>query len=419
MKSIVLCVVLFLAGSLLADDEKAYYLYVAAESQDQVELVRFDGNKAEIVETISVGVWPVEIEGPHGLTVSEDGKHWYLSMAHGKPYGHVYKYTTDGNEMLGRVELAMFPATLQESSATGFLYVVNFNLHGDHVPSTVSVVDPETMTEIERIETGIMPHGSRVSPDGRYHYSCSMMTGEVIEVDALSMTVTRRLFTGEQNKMAVKKAEEHGAHSAHEMEKDDHAGHDMKKAADEHAGHDMEAMDHSGHDMDKTADEHAGHDMKKTAHSGHDMSGPMPNPTWVYPHPSEKLIYVANNGADNIVEIDVEKWAVKRRFKTGKGPYNVEISNDGKYMAATYKSEATTAIWDLPAGKELAVIPNTRKVSHGVIISPDSRYAFVSVEGIGGEPGALDVIDLATRKLVATVDTGKQAGGIAFWKMEQ
>ena len=42
---------------------------------------------------------------------------------------------------------------------------------------------------------------------------------------------------------------------------------------------------------------------------------------------------------------------------------------------------------DLKKGKEVATFKNTRKVTHGVSISPDSRYAFVSVEGVGKEPG--------------------------------
>jgi DNA-binding beta-propeller fold protein YncE len=55
---------------------------------------------------------------------------------------------------------------------------------------------------------------------------------------------------------------------------------------------------------------------------------------------------------------------------------------------------------------------------HGVTISPDSRYAFVSSEGVGAQPGKVDVIDLAARAKVGTVDVGQQASGIAFWKME-
>jgi DNA-binding beta-propeller fold protein YncE len=57
-------------------------------------------------------------------------------------------------------------------------------------------------------------------------------------------------------------------------------------------------------------------------------------------------------------------------------------------------------------------------VTHGVVISPDSKFAFVTVEGIGSEPGSVDVIDLSSLKLVDQADIGKQAGGIAFWKME-
>ena len=68
-----------------------YYIYVTAESQDEVYVVKFDGEKAAVIKDIPVGVWPLEIEGPHGLTISPDGKYWYLSLAHGFPFGHVYK----------------------------------------------------------------------------------------------------------------------------------------------------------------------------------------------------------------------------------------------------------------------------------------------------------------------------------------
>ena len=67
---------------------------------------------------------------------------------------------------------------------------------------------------------------------------------------------------------------------------------------------------------------------------------------------------------------------------------------------------------------KLAKFKNTRKVTHGVDISPDSRYAFVSVEGIGKEPGAVEIFDLKKLKAVTIAEIGKQAGGIAFWKMD-
>ena len=52
------------------------------------------------------------------------------------------------------------------------------------------------------------------------------------------------------------------------------------------------------------------------------------------------------------------------------------------------------------------------------MISPDSRYAFVSAEGRGDDPGAVDVFDLRSNERVASVEVGPQAGGIAFWKTD-
>ena len=345
-----------------------YYIYVTAESQDEVHVIKFDGKKAVVIKDIPVGVCPLEIEGPHGLTISPDGKYWYLSLALGFPFGHVYKYETGSDKMVDRVELGLFPATMQISAATGLLYVVNFNLHGEHEPSTVSIVDPEEMIEIKRVETGVMPHGSRLTNDGLKQYSVAMMSGMLYEIDVLQFDISRTLFTGRNKQTNMQ--------------------------------HSMGSMDHNK-------------PMKK--HTKHKM--PKEKPTWVYPHPADTHVYVVNNGIDNVVEIDLRKWAITRQFKTDKGPYNCEVSQDGKYLVVTYKSAAKTGIWDLNTGQELVRLKNTRRVTHGVVISPDSRYAFVSVEGIRGEPGSVDVFDLKKLTLVDHAEVGKQAGGIAFWKM--
>ncbi|MEM8567391.1 MAG: YncE family protein [Bacteroidota bacterium] len=359
-----------------------YYVYVTAESEDEVSLIKFNGKEATVEETIAVGVWPAEIEGPHGINVSPDGKYWYLSLAHGNPYGTLYKYSTETNQVVGKVELGLFPASLQVSEATGLLYCVNFDLHGDMVPSTVSVVDPEDMIEIQRIETGVMPHGSRISPDGLFHYSVGMMSGELFEINTTRLKVSRVLQLDGKKEESAKDA--------------------------------MSAMDHSQMDHSQM-----GHNQMDHSKMGHDkMYHSKVKPTWVIPHPTNNKVYVAGNGSDEILEVDLEKWEITNRMSTGKAPYNVDISPDGRYMLATYKASAETGVWDLKKGKELARVKNSRKVSHGVTISSDSKYGFVSVEGIGGEPGTVDVIDIKKATKVASVDMGKQAGGIIFWKVE-
>ena len=355
-----------------------YYLYVAAESDDTVSLLKFDGNNLSETERIVVGSYPTENEGPHGLTVDPNGKYWYLTLAHGNPFGKLIKYSTETNEVVDETTLGLFPASMQISSVTGFLYCVNFNLHGDMKPSSVSVVDPETMTEITRIKTGSMPHGSRITSDGLKQYSVAMMSGELFEIDALSLEVSRILDLEDHSKMDHSKME----HS------------EMDHSKMEHSKMNDSKMDHS-----------------KMKHSN-------VKPTWVIPHPNKNVIYIAGNGSDEIIEVDSDSWKVSKRIKTGKGPYNVEISPDGKYMIATLKSIGSTGIWDLDSGKLLSEVKNSTSVSHGIAISPDSKYAFISVEGIGGEPGIVDVIDIKSQTLIDNVEIGKQAGGIAFWKME-
>ncbi len=381
--------VIFLPESLSA--QESYYFYVAAESEDEVALVEFDGEEGKVIQEIPVGVWPSEIEGPHGVTVSPDGKYWFVSMAHGQPYGTVYKYETGTNKLAGKTELGLFPATMEISSATGFLYAVNFNLHGDMVPSSVSVVDPDLMLELERIETGVMPHGSRLSPDGMRHYSVGMMDGKLYEINAATFLIERSLHIDSAL------AEYH-----------------KSMPADHHSKH-HEGEEHSHHHSDSSKTVKDGHEKM---HSGDSMVMSTLKPTWVVPHPSEPLAYVALNGADHVVEIDLQKWSISKTFKTGAGPYNLAIDPEGKLLVATYKSAGKVGVWDLEAGNELAVIENSRKVTHGVTISPDGKYAFVSVEGIGAEPGSVDIIDLVELERVAVVETGKQAGGIYFWKMD-
>lgn len=346
-----------------------YYVYVTAESEDEVALIKFDGKDAEVAKTIPVGYKVSEIEGPHGITVDPSGDYWYLSMAHGSPFGYVYKFKTGTDEMVGQTTLGLFPASMQISTVSGILFCVNFNLHGEMVPSSVSAVDPVSMTELKKITVGAMPHGSRISPDGTKQYSVAMMSGELFEINTMTLEVSRTLPL---DKM------------------------DMKM--------DM-GMDHSGHDMGQ---------MKKDKMMHHSKT----KPTWVQPHPTNGKIYVAGNGTDEIIEVDQSSWEVTGRWPSGKAPYNLDITPDGSKLVVSYKGEGATGIWDLKRGEELGKIENTRLVSHGVAMSPDSKYAFISVEGKGGQPGSVDVIDLSKLERVSSVEIGKQAGGIAFWKQE-
>jgi DNA-binding beta-propeller fold protein YncE len=116
------------------------------------------------------------------------------------------------------------------------------------------------------------------------------------------------------------------------------------------------------------------------------------------------------------VEISAASWKIVRRIPARPGVYNLDITHDGRRLMATNKRDQSVSIYDVKSGRELARVPTKRKVLHGVVISPDDLYAFVTVEGVGSEPGTVEVIDLTTLKTVATLDVGAAAAGIDFFK---
>jgi DNA-binding beta-propeller fold protein YncE len=350
-----------------------YYVFVGSEGNDEVALVKFGPSGAGVVRKVRMGTNPTELVGPHGVAVSPDKRYYYVSTAHGTPYGSLWKYTTVGDSLVGRVVLGAFPATAQVSPDGAYVWVVNFNLYGDMVTSSVSVVYGPKMVEVARIPTCVMPHGSRLNAQGTRHYSACMMNDALVEIDARTMSLSRHFM--------LTKGQEHGGPGA----------------PGSMAGHDMAAMTQ-------------GAAMKPS-----DITC---SPTWAQPSPDGASVFVACNKSNDIAEIDVEHWTLKRRIPAGDGVYNLAITRDGKLLVGTNKRGQSASVIDVATGKEVARIATTRKVASGVAISPDDRYAFVTVEGIGSQPGTVEIIDLASLTRVASVDVGPQAGGIDVWKVE-
>jgi DNA-binding beta-propeller fold protein YncE len=365
-----------------------YFVFVASEGNDRISLVKFGAGGARVVRERKIGTNPTELVGPHGLYVSPDGKWYYVSTAHGTPNGALWKFSTANDEQAGRVELGRFPATLQVSPDGHYAWVVNFNLYGDMVPSSVSVVYTDQMLEVRRIPTCVMPHGSRLSSDGSRQYSACMMDDELVEIDTRTLAVSRYFV--------LRKGEEHGTTGPPSV---------ASAAVGGSAGGAAPAV---------PAPSAA---PAATAHRGHGSAAtPTCSPTWAQPSVDGRTIWVACNKANDLVEIDAASWTMRRRVPAGDGIYNLATSPDGRLIVGTNKRGKSVSVIEAASGRELARIPSTRRVPSGLVISPDSRYAFVTQEGIGSEPGAVDVIDLQALSRVASVDVGQQAGGIDFWK---
>lgn len=345
-----------------------YLVYVVCESADKIVLLRFGPNGLQIENQTRTGLMPMDINGPHGIAVSPDKQYFYVSEGHGRPEGSVWKYRAGTNEVIKYTSLGLFPATTDITPDGNFIYVANANFHGDMVPSSISVVATDQMIEVKRITTCTMPHGSRLNHAGTKHYSACMMDDMLVEIDTSKFAVSRYFVLAPGKEMGMN-------------------GAPYLPSGGDHGIHGM--------------GEHK----------------PTCTPTWAQPSNDGSIVYVACNQTNDIVAIDTATWTLARRFPAGNGVYNLAMAKDGR-LIATNKRGQSVSVFDPVSGKELANISTKRKVVHGAVVSPDDRYAFISVEGVGTEPGTVEVIDLAALKTVATIDVGPQAAGIDFWKTE-
>jgi DNA-binding beta-propeller fold protein YncE len=343
-----------------------YLVYVVCESADKIVLIRFGPGGARIESQTRTGLMPTDINGPHGIAVSPDKQYFYVSQGHGRPEGLVWKYHAGDNAVIKYTSLGLFPATTDITPDGNFIYVANANFHGDMVPSSISVVATDQMIEVKRIPTCTMPHGSRLNHAGTKHYSVCMMDDMLVEIDTGKFAVDRYFMLAQGKEMGMKGAPE------------------FPQSMGDH-----KAMDHK----------------------------PSCTPTWAQPSNDGSVIYVACNSSNEIVAVNTNTWTLERRFPAGTGVYNLAMTKDGR-LIATNKRGQSVSVFDPVTGHELVKIPTQRKIVHGAVVSPDDRYAFISVEGVGSEPGTVEVIDLSSLKTVATVDVGPQAAGIDFWKME-
>ncbi len=257
--------------------ESDYLVYVLSESADRIALVRFGPKGAKVERDFETGSMPSDIDGPHGIAISPDKKFYYVTLSNGRPYGSVWKYSAVDDRVLGRTQLGYFPATMDLSKDGEFLYAVNFNLHGDMVPSSVSVVATTPMIEIARIPTCIMPHGSRLNPQGTKHYSACMMDDMLVEIDTATLKVSRHFVVTKGKEMGMTGPIQTG------------------KKQERMEGMESRKMETPPKDASKDA---AKHDA-----SGHGMEPPKAgdtscSPTWAQPSADGASVFVACNALE-------------------------------------------------------------------------------------------------------------------------
>jgi DNA-binding beta-propeller fold protein YncE len=350
--------------------DPGYRVGVVSESGDIVTWLRPGDGTLTTERVIPVGIMPTDIDGPHNLAVSADGRFYYISIAHGTPFGSLWKMDAASDTLVGRAELEMFPTTIGLTPEGEFAFVANSDFHGDHPRvNLVSVVHLPSMSVITNLPACDMPHGARSNHAGTLVYISCMNSDELLEIEVATLRITRRVKTG--------------------------GGHDMAA---------MAGMDHAAPPATAPAPAPA-------AQAKPDNSCA---PTFVSVSPDDKTLYAACNHAGTLQVWDAATLTRVKEIPLGAGAYNVEPSADGQWIVVTNKKAQSFSLVDAHTLVEVARVPTTKKIVHGVAFSPDGRYAFVSQESIGADSGAVDMYDLSQRRTVATIAVPAQPTGIAI-----
>lgn len=340
-----------LAGPVEAQTaDPGYRVGVVSESGDIVTWIRPSGASLVVERTVPVGIMPADIDGPHNIAAAPDQRSYYVTIAHGTPFGSLWRLDAARDTLLGRAPVELFPTTIALTPDGEFAFVANSDFHGDR-PRTnvVSVIHTPTMVKITDVPACDMPHGVKVNHAGTRIYVSCMHSDEILEMDLGTFGIARRVKTG--------------------------------------AGH---------------------------AHATATAATAECSPTFVSVSPDDRRLYVACNHSNVLQVWDAQALTLLKEIPVGKGAYNVEPSPDGKWVVVTNKKEQTVSIVDAAKLTEVARVPTTKQIVHGVAYSPDNRYAFISAESIGADPGSVDMLDLATRKVVATVPVPAQPTGITI-----
>jgi len=339
---------MLIAAAPLAAQQAArpgYQVGVVSEAADVVTWLRPTAAGLAVDHVVPVGVMPTDNDGPHNLAVAPDGRSYYVSIAHGTPYGSLWKL--DGSDaVVGRAEAELFPTTVALTPDGQYAFVANSDFHGDHPrENVITVVHTPTMKKITDLPSCDMPHGVKANRAGTRVYVSCMHGDEILEYDVATLKLLRRAPTG--------------------------AGHSA-------AGH-----------------------------------GGACAPTFVTVSPDDRRLYVACNTANTLQVWDAATLKRIGVVAVGKGAYNVEASPDGRMIAVTNKKDRSVTLVDAASLKQIARVPTSKPVVHGIAFSPDGRLAYISCESVGSDPGAVDVLDLARRKVIASIPVPGQPTGIA------
>ncbi|MGY8799296.1 MAG: hypothetical protein ACKVG4_11010 [Longimicrobiales bacterium] len=167
-------------------------LLVTSGFTDQVFVL--DAATGEVLDSLWLDPRPGERDEPHGIAVSPDGQHFYVTLSHGEPT--LWKYESEGLRLVGRVTLPTSGAARVRLSPDGEMAAVpDYWLSGGGVNSRVAFVNTRDLTIHASPEVCPAPHDASYSPDGAFIAVTCAAGDQLVILDAADLSDFQRLST--------------------------------------------------------------------------------------------------------------------------------------------------------------------------------------------------------------------------------
>lgn len=141
-------------------------------------------------------------------------------------------------------------------------------------------------------------------------------------------------------------------------------------------------------------------------------------PTGAYPHglrlsPDGKTLYVANMRGASVSVIDVDTLKETGRIKVGQGPVQVGFAPDGRQAYVSLSATNQLGLIDTRQQRLIGKVAVGRTPIQ--MVATSAGLVYVANQGSAQAPDqTVSVVDVAKRRVVRTVVTGKGAHGTAM-----
>ncbi|MBL4933820.1 YncE family protein [Clostridium paridis] len=268
-----------------------------------------------------------------------------------------------------------------EKNKVSYLYTANES-------GSISEIDLSTYKITESVKDPGAPHNIQVSPDGSvvgYTSSAKMEKGQT-DQGSMSENGYAIFYETETGKL-IKKVEV-GKHPAHVVFTND----GKKVLVTNNEDNNVSILDSKNYSLIKNVAVGKGpHGFRISSDS--------------------QFAYIANMGEDTVSIVDINNNKEIRKIKVGSTPVTTGVTKDGKTLVVTINGENAIGIIDLSTDK-------VEKVPVGVgpaqlYLSADDKFVFVANQGTEEAPSnSVTKIDLAAKKVAATIQTGKGSHGV-------